>query len=1088
MSGDTVPVGTPPLDTGPNVQAPTGGEQVAVDASSKTAPSIRTQIRSLPKALGPAIALIAGIYIYLVGLLAVWVILVAGAAGWSPVVITSGSMSPNLRVGDIIMTESHPDQLVGQRSVVTFQRADQIITHRVFEVQVEERTYITKGDANPTPDTDVVPADSVIGVGRLVVPIIGLPVVWLTTGQLVPLAAMAVLSAAAIFVTLRQSRTSGGGFRALLTDQSTVVADQAVRRVRLLIAIMIGSQFLIDGNRFTLEGIDLSPTRLMIVSLVWLGLTNMFSLRYPIERYGWKVAAVQLISDTVLVVLMTTATGGSGIGWVLTAVPIVEAAVRFRLAGALVHWMLMAVLAILGRLWILDRVDYTTADTIDELERILDQMSVLLLVVVPGAFLAEQLLGDVLIQRRAAANAENRGRLLENVAEVGHEVTKIGSALFETLTQSALDLGFDSVDVWARPSNGSWSRLASTADTEAARLPQPAAAGSGLRSLDLAYPEVLVDREDPELTERNALEAAGLGFLVRLTIDAGETLVVLRGAGISGRKMEPSAVEALRLLAGQARVAMHNKGLVGELQELHSQMEHQALHDALTGLPNRAAFIQQLEGQLAATSLGSLAPGRTSTVLFLDLNGFKPVNDRLGHDAGDQLLQVVSDRLATAVGTDGQVARLGGDEFTVLLPDSDNDLATEVANRIHDSFSELINLQQDSVRVGASIGVAHYEQDLEPDEVLRRADTAMYSAKAARGDRPLAFYHPDLDLEEQQRSQLAQDLRTALATDSLTLMFQPLVSVDQRRVTGAEVLLRWHHPTLGNQQPSDIFDIAESAGLIGELNRWILVMSLNEMARFPIGDRDFVLAVNASPAELDCDELIPNIRLALRTSGVDPAHLVIELSERIVASGSDLTNVVEQLIGMGVGLSLDDFGEGKTSLGHLRHLPIKQLKLDSLLVQQAVDSQTDRVILNSIVGLGHDLGFEVVAEGVETDDHMAAAIEAGADLVQGFGLYRPMPARDLSELIQPTTGPTDPAPPDRQPGGHDHSHNHTDNHNHRATSPESTLRRRSTDEPLADTAHEAADDAWPPIEAVDATSDARNDQLVTVERTTWPDR
>ncbi len=1032
MSSDTFPVDGQSIDSQPvdrqSIDTLPVEAAIGSDERSDLGQTIGSQIRSIPKALGPAVALIAGIYIYLMGLLAIWVILVAGAAGWSPVVISSGSMSPNLRVGDIIMTETHPEELVGQRSVVTFQRDDQIITHRVFEVQVAERTYVTKGDANPTPDTDAVPADDVIGVGRLVVPIIGLPVVWLGTGQLVPLGAMAILSIAAVFVTLRQARTSKGALRAMLTDQSSVVADQAVRRVRLLIAVMIGSQFLINGSRFTIDGIGLSPTRLLAISLIWLALTNIFSLRFPIETYGWQVAALQLIADTVLVVFMTTATGGSGIGWVLTAVPIVEAAVRFRLAGALVHWMLMAVLAILGRLWILDRIASTTADTIDELERLLDQMSVLLLVVVPGAFLAEQLLGDVLLQRRAAANAENRGRLLENVAEVGHEVTKIGSALFETLTESAVDLGFDSVDVWARPANGPWSQLGVKSTATARLLPSPDAAGSGLLARDLAYPEVLVDHSDPEQSERQALEDAGLAFLVRITIDAGETLVTLRGGSAAGQSLEPSAVEALRLLAGQARVAMHNKGLVGELRELHSQMEHQALHDALTGLPNRPAFLHQLEGQVTAASLGSLPPGRTTSVLFLDLNGFKPVNDRLGHDAGDQLLQIVATRLIEAVGADGDVARLGGDEFTVLLPESDDQLATDVSGRIHQRLSELIQLQQDAVQVGTSIGVAHYEPGLAADEILRRADTAMYHAKAAKAERPLAFYHPDLDLEEARRNQLAADLADALENDGLNLLFQPLVSVLERRVAGAEVLLRWEHPEQGYQQPSTIFEIAENAGLIGELNRWILVKSLKEVARFPLNDQRFVLAVNASPAELECDQLIPNIEEALGLSGVNPEHLVIELSERIVASGNDLSAVSERLLDLGVGLSLDDFGEGKTSLGHLRHLPIKQLKLDCLLVQQAVTSQTDRVILNSIVNLGHDLGFEVVAEGVETDDHMAAAIDAGADLVQGFGLHRPMSARDLSQLVRPNTdtGPP-PHPLAEQPPHNRRSTDQTDN-------------------------------------------------------------
>ena len=766
--------------------------------------------RQLGRAITPAVALIAWIFVYLVGLLGLWVALVATATGWHPVVITSGSMSPVLRVGDVILIEDHPDNLLGQRSVITFERDGQVITHRVFEVDGTRELYITKGDANLTPDIDAVPVDAVIGVARLVIPLIGLPLVWYQTGQLLPLGAMGVLTATALALSGGRTREGLSIIRATIGDRSSSVADQAVRRVRLLIAVMISSQYIIDGSRFVIDGLTISPGWMLAFALTWLAATNFASIRFPVDAYGWPVAVGQLVADTVLVVILTTATGGSGIGWVLTALPIVEAAVRFRLAGALVHWMAMAIIAILGRLWMLEQVSSNAVSTIDELEQLLDQMSVLLLVIVPGAFLAEQLMGDVLVQRKATREALDRGRLLENVAEVGHEVTKIGSALFETLTRSAVELGFDRVDVWARNKDGAWALIGcaanGTAPEAAPSLPAPGSVGSGLRYVDLVHTEVLVDHRDDDSAEREAMEDLGLSYLLRFTLAAGDTLVVLRGAGETGSELTSDRVEALRLLCGQAAVAIQNKDLVGELQQLHSQLEHQALHDALTALPNRAYFLRELNRELSPEARAALAPGRNKWVLFLDLNGFKPVNDKLGHDVGDELLKAVARRLVEIVGPSGLVARLGGDEFTVLLPDADPQLTSNIAAGIHRALDVPITLGADTVQIGTSIGVADYQDGIDTSELLRRADTAMYSAKQSSS--LVTLYDPSLDAADEARQRLMADLENALVHGGLSLVYQPLVSIPRRLIVGAEVLLRWDHPELGRLNPELILETA----------------------------------------------------------------------------------------------------------------------------------------------------------------------------------------------------------------------------------------------------------------------------------------
>ena len=976
------------------VQSPTVPELLDDETLADDGRSLGSRL-----AIGPAIALVAWIFVYLVGLLGLWVALVSTATGWHPVVITSGSMAPVLRIGDVILIEDPPEDLLGQRSVITFERDDEVITHRIFEVEAKQEIYITKGDANPSPDTDAVPAASVIGVARLVVPLIGLPFVWYQTGQTVPLAAMGILSMAALALGGGRTRQGLGVFRSTIMDGTSGVADQAVRRVRILIAVMIASQYIIDGGRFTIDGLPIAPETLLVMSLIWLSATNFVSIRFPIDKYGWSVSVGQLLADTVLVVFLTTATGGSGIGWVLTAVPIVEAAVRFRLAGALVHWMVMAIAAILGRLWMLERIASSTLSTIDELEQLLDQMSVLLLVIVPGAFLAEQLMGDVLIQRRATRDALDRGRLLENVAEVGHEVTKIGSALFDTLTASAVELGFDVVDVWARNKSGNWALVHLASNHPSLAVPDPGLPGSGLRYIDLVYPEVIVDHRDLDQAEWEALDELAMDHLLRITLASGDTMVVLRGAGAAGTTLDGDKIEALRLLCGQAAVAIHNQDLVGELQQLHSQLEHQALHDALTELPNRAYFLRELNRELSAEARGELDPGRNKWVLFLDLDGFKPVNDKLGHDVGDELLKAVARRLVDVIGPSGLVARLGGDEFTVLLPSADKTFANDRAAAIHRSLSVPITLGADTVQIGTSIGLAEYEPGLDTSELLRRADTAMYAAKQSRGR--LAHYDPSLDAADVARQRLVDELDHALATNGLSLVYQPLVSISRRMIVGAEVLLRWDHPELGRLSPELVLETAERADRVGQLNRWIVDNALRELGMLPLAEDDeFTLAVNASPAELESAELIPNLRRALAETGLPPHRLIVELSERIVAAGDDLTEIIQQLIELGIVLSLDDFGEGKTSLGHLRRLPVRQLKLDRELVRQACTNETDRIIFRSVVELGQGLGLEVVAEGVETTEQMRTVVQAGAELVQGYGLFRPMGIEQLARLLR----------------------------------------------------------------------------------------
>ena len=377
-------------------------------------------------------------------------------------------------------------------------------------------------------------------------------------------------------------------------NATTPIARKAVSRVRVLIGVMIVSQYVTDPSRFDNVSGSLSRWQVLIASLGLLVIVNAASA--AIARQGDNEAierftVLELIADTVLVVLLTTATGTSGIGWVLFALPIVEAAARFRLSGALLHWMGLTAITMASRIYILNQNADGSNLLIDDLEQVLDQLSVLLLVVIPGAYLAEQLVADVVTQRRETKAATTRGQLLQQVAEAGHEVNRLGGDVVETLTGAAASLGFHGVEINALLDH-TWHMLGQSGTP----LPEPGSPGSCLRPDDLVHDSVMVDRNDPDPSEAEGLAQQNLQTVVRLTLVAKERqLIVLRAGMFSGVDPEPAAVEALQLLASQAAVAMNNERLVSELQTMHGELEHAATPRR----PDRAAEPSQVHGGAA---------------------------------------------------------------------------------------------------------------------------------------------------------------------------------------------------------------------------------------------------------------------------------------------------------------------------------------------------------------------------------------------------------------------------------------------------------------------------------------------------------
>ncbi|HAM03413.1 MAG TPA: hypothetical protein DCQ30_14495 [Acidimicrobiaceae bacterium] len=437
---------------------------------------------------------------------------------------------------------------------------------------------------------------------------------------------------------------------------------------------------------------------------------------------------------------------------------------------------------------------------------------------------------------------------------------------------------------------------------------------------------------------------------------------------------------------------------VTERVRLEEELRHQAFHDSLTGLANRALFQDRLVHAAARLE----RTGEPISVLFLDLDDFKSVNDGRGHYTGDEVLRSVGDRLRQTVRAGDTLARLGGDEFAVLLEGADEATAVTTAGRVLEALQRPFPVAGTEAGIRASIGiVSPSEAPIDADDLLRDADIAMYAAKSAGKDQ-WAVFRPSLYDKVINRLQLETDLSRAIDNDELAVQYQPVVDLRSGQVRGIEALMRWRHPYRGTVMPGDFIPIAESTGLIVPMGRWLLNRACHDVRRLQVEARrpDLRLAVNLSARQLDDEDLVDDVQVALLTSGLRPEFLTLEITESVFMANPDRSvRVLEQLRGLGVKMSIDDFGTGYSSLSYLQRLPVDELKIDRSFVVDASAAGDTTALVDTIVRLAEDFGLETVAEGVETEEQLHRLRRAGCRLAQGFLFAHPSDIDETSRLL-----------------------------------------------------------------------------------------
>jgi len=520
--------------------------------------------------------------------------------------------------------------------------------------------------------------------------------------------------------------------------------------------------------------------------------------------------------------------------------------------------------------------------------------------------------------------------------------------------------------------------------------------------------EVADAREDPRFFDNPlVVGSTQIRFYagVPLILPSGEALGTLCVVDSTPKQLTDNQRRALKTLASSALAEIELRRRIIHLEQeserrrtAEAHILHLATRDPLTALPNRATFRDRLDQHVRSalrrkTSLG---------VLFIDLDKFKPINDTLGHDVGDDALVMIAERLHACLRSSDTVARLGGDEFAAVLPDISSSVeAMQVANKVITTLQRPIHVKGHTLYLGASVGVALFpEHGRQGDQLLRHADLAMYHAKQGGGNR-VGLYSKALSDRAEELQILDGDLREGLKRDELLLHFQPQVMLGETQLCGVEALVRWNHPRFGILPPNHFVPMAEQRGFINELTRKVLDMALAQLKAWDLaGLKVPRVAVNVSPVEIRAN-FAEMIESALYRHNIAPDRLELEITESTLTSdGIETMHLLTRLKQLGVGIAVDDFGVGYSSLAQLHRLPIDCLKIDRSFVQDIESSACDLAIVQAVVTMAEALGLRTVVEGVETEGQVAALKKVGCKCAQGFFLSRPLPAQEVERWMR----------------------------------------------------------------------------------------
>lgn len=431
-----------------------------------------------------------------------------------------------------------------------------------------------------------------------------------------------------------------------------------------------------------------------------------------------------------------------------------------------------------------------------------------------------------------------------------------------------------------------------------------------------------------------------------------------------------------------------------ELAAREAQARHEAKHDALSGLPNRVNMVERIDGFLKGR--GRSRAANRAVAAYLDIDRFKDINDTLGHDAGDQLIKLVAQRLKACLRPNDFLARFGGDEFVILCAPAVAETGSALAERIAKAFASPFAIDGQNIRVTASVGIAIAPNNgVTADALMRHADIALYEAKARGRDRAVQFSDEMAESVERRRA-IEIDLRHAIEKELLCLHYQPIVSCRTGGIVGLEALLRWRHPVHGEMSPAIFIPIAENAGLLPSLGEWVLARAMADSKRWP----HLEISVNLSPVQFRHVDLEATLRRLLAEHDVDPGRFVLEITEGVLLEATEHTNsILAALRSIGFKTALDDFGTGYSSLGYLCNFTFDKIKIDRSFVSRISRLDVSRTIVQSVVKIGRGLGMDIVAEGVETEFEAMMMTKLGCTQLQGFYFSRPGRADQIAEFL-----------------------------------------------------------------------------------------